>query len=146
VAETVRALGVDPGERYLGVAVSDEMGLLARPLTTLRHAARVGDAARIVALAAEHGAQTIVVGYALNSDGEAGPQARHAERLAEALREQTHIEIVLHDESFSSQQAAEALRAGGKKRRARREQIHAAAAAALLQGFLDAHARETPPG
>jgi putative Holliday junction resolvase len=142
----VRALGVDPGEKYLGVAVSDETGLLARPLTTLRHVARAVDAGLIAALAEEQGAATIVVGYALNSDGEPGPQARHAERLAEALRQQTALPVVLHDESFSSQQAAEFLRAGGKKRRDRREQIHAAAAATLLQSYLDGHTREAPPG
>lgn len=144
--ESVRALGVDPGEKHLGLAVSDACGLVARPLTTLRHTSRADDAARIVAQAAEQAAETIVVGYALNWDGQAGPQARHAERLAEALRELTKTPVMLHDESFSSQEAAEVLRASGKKRRARREQIHATAAASMLQSYLDAHTRETPAG
>lgn len=142
----MRALGVDPGEKYLGVAVSDESGLIARPLTTLRHTARADDAARIVALVQEQAAAMIVLGYALDSDGQPGPQARHAEKLAEALRERTQIPVTLYDESFSSQEAAESLRATGKKRRSRREQIHAAAAATLLQSYLDAHSPETPPG
>jgi len=142
----VRALGVDPGEKLLGVAVSDESGLIARPLTTLRHTARDADAARIIALVQEQAAGTIVVGYALDGDGKPGPQARHAEKLAAALRELTQLPVLLHDESFSSQEAAESLRAAGKTRRARREQIHSAAAAALLQSYLDAHTPETPPG
>jgi len=141
----MRALGVDPGEVNLGVAVSDESGLLARPLATLRHTSRENDAARIVALAQHQAAGVIVLGYALDSDGQPGPQARHAEKLALALRELTALPVLLHDESFSSQEAAEALRATGKKRRARREQIHSAAAATLLQSYLDAHPRETPP-
>jgi putative Holliday junction resolvase len=141
----VRALGVDPGQQHLGVAVSDESGLIARPLTTLRHTARDDDAARIIALAQEQAAGMIVLGYALDGDGKPGPQARHAEKLVAALRELTQLPVLLHDESFSSQEAAESLRAAGKTRRARREQIHSAAAAALLQSYLDAHSRETPP-
>jgi putative holliday junction resolvase len=141
----MRALGVDPGEVNLGVAVSDESGRLARPLATLRHTSRAEDAARIVALAQEQAAGVIVLGYALDSDGQPGPQARHAEKLALALRELTVLPVLLHDESFSSQEAAESLRAAGKKRRARREQIHSAAAATLLQSYLDGHPRETPP-
>ncbi len=142
----MRALGVDPGESYIGLAVSDETGLIARPLDTLRHTARADDAARIVAAAVAQGAELIVLGHALNGYGLAGSQARHAERLAEALRERTALPVVLHDESFSSQEAATALRAAGKNRRARRAQIHAAAAASLLQSYLDEHPRETPPG
>src|SRR5664279_6840 len=128
----MRALAVDPGEVNLGVAVSDETGLLARPLATLRHTSRAEDAARIVALAQQQEAGLIVLGYALDSDGRPGPQARHAEKLAQAVRELTALPVLLHDESFSSQVAAETMRSTGKKRRARREQIHAAAAATLL--------------
>jgi putative Holliday junction resolvase len=142
----MRTLGVDPGEKHLGLAVSDETGLIARPLATLRHTSRADDAARIAALAHKQGAGAIVLGYALDSDGEPGPQARHAEKLAEALREQTQLPVVLHDESFSSQEAAVSMRAAGKNRRARREQIHAAAAATLLQSYLDGHSPETSPG
>jgi putative Holliday junction resolvase len=142
----MRILAVDPGESHLGLAVSDEGELIARPLATLRHTARAADAAGIVAAAREQRAGTIVVGYALDGDGRPGPQARRAEKLAEVLRGQTAVPIVLYDESFSSQEAAEALRVTGKPRRRQREQIHAAAAAALLQNYLDGHSRETPPG
>src|SRR5258707_9325494 len=142
----MRALGVDPGEKHIGLAVSDDTGLVARPLATLRHISRAEDAARIVAAAMAQGAGLIAIGYALDSEGQPGPQARHAEKLAEALRALTPLRVVLDDESFSSQEATEGLRAAGKKRRARREQIHAAAAATLLQSYLDEHSREAPPG
>lgn len=138
----MRILAVDPGEKYIGVAVSDSGAWLARPLTTLRHAARAKDAAQIVALAQENEAGLILVGYPLDSEGQPGPQARHAARLAEALRALTAVQVTLVDESFSSQEAGEALRAAGKNRRARHEQIHAAAAAAILQGYLDEHSSE----
>src|SRR5580765_5834225 len=112
----MRVLGVDPGEKHIGLAVSDETGLVARPLATLRHVSRAEDAAGIVSAAQAQGAALIVVGYALDSDGQPGPQARHAEKLAEALRALTAVPVVLHDESFSSEEAEAGMRAAGKKR------------------------------
>ena len=142
----MRALAVDPGEKFLGLAVSDAGGRIARPLATVRHTARAADAAAIAGAARAEGAEIIVVGSALDSDGRAGAQARHAEGLAQALREATPLPVVLHDESFSSQEAEAAMRASGRGRQARRDQIHAAAAAALLQSYLDANQRKAPPG
>lgn len=138
----MRILAVDPGEKHLGIAISDPEGRLARPLTTLRHASRAKDAAQIVALADENEAGLILVGQALDSEGRPGPQARHAQNVAEAIRALTPLPVELVDESFSSQEAAEALRAAGKRRRDRQAQIHAAAAAAILQGYLDGHTGE----
>lgn len=140
-----RWLAVDPGDQHIGLAVSDETGQVARPLTTLTHTARGQDAARIVALADEQAAGGLVVGLALDADGQRGPRARQAERLAEALRALTSLPVVLWDESLSSHEARRLLRAAGKKRRARRAQEHAAAAAVILQSYLDAHPPETPP-
>ena len=141
----MRILAVDPGEKHIGVAISDPSALLARPLATLRHTSRAKDAAQIAALADENEAGLILVGYPLDSEGRPGPQARHAENVAEAIRALTPLPVELVDESFSSQEAAAALRSAGKNRRARGEQIHAAAAAAILQGYLDGLTREAPP-
>ena len=138
----MRILAVDPGERKIGLAISDPVGIAARPLATLEHTARMEDAARIVALAQSQAAQMIVVGMALEANGQAGPAARHAERLAAALRELTPLPVVLHDESLSTQIAHEAMLASGRRQRARRAQIHAASAAAILQSYLDAHSSE----
>ena len=135
----MRILGVDPGEKKIGLALSDPTGLVARPLTTLMHTSRDDDAAHIAALAAEHQAEMILIGHALDAAGEPGPQARRAERLAEAIRQHTALPVDLHDESYSTQAADQAMRASGKNRRARREQVHAVAAAALLQSYLDGH-------
>ena len=138
----MRILAVDPGEKKIGLAISDPVGIAARPLTTLDHTARMDDAARIVALAVEHDARMIVVGLALEADGQVGPAARHAERLAAALRELTSLPIVLHDESLSTQIAHDAMLASGRRQHARRTHIHAASAAAILQSYLDAHSSE----
>jgi putative Holliday junction resolvase len=136
----MRILSIDPGEKKIGLAISDPEGLIARPLTDLTHVSRPADAARIIALATEHNAEMLLLGFALDAEGRAGPQARRAERLAEALRQLTPLPVNLYDESHSTQTAQAALIAAGKTRRARREQIHAAAAAVLLQSYLDAHA------
>ena len=137
----MRILALDPGEKRIGVALSDPTGFVARPLTTLAHTSREADAARVAALAAEHGAEMILVGIALDAADARGPQARRAERLAEAIRQHTALPVQLHDESFSTQTAQTAMLAAGKKRRARRKQVHAVAAAAILQSYLDAHSR-----
>lgn len=135
----MRLIAVDPGEKYIGVAVSDPSGIIARPLTTLNHESRAKDAERLIALAHEHEAEGIVLGMALDAQGDIGPQARRAERLADALRALTSLPVIPHDESYSSAAAQTLMLASGKKRRERREQIHAVAAAALLQSYLDAN-------
>lgn len=134
----MRILAVDPGERHLGLAVSDPSGLIDRPLTTLTHQSRAADAERIAAVAAEQAAALILIGYALDAEGRPGPQARHAEKLAEAVRARTTLPVIMHDESYSSLTAEAAMRAAGRKRKARRQDIHGVAAAAILQSYLDA--------
>ena len=138
----MRILAIDPGEKHIGVAVSDPSGTVARPLITLAHTSRDEDAARIAGLAQAHSAEMILIGLALDADDRRGPQARRAERLAEAVRRLTPLPVQLHDESFSSQSAQPSLIAVGRQRRARREQVHAVAAAAILQSYLDGHAPE----
>ena len=138
----MRILAVDPGERKIGLAVSDPVGIAARPLATFDHTARMDDAARIVAAALEQDVQMILVGMALEATGEIGPAGRHAERLAAALRELTALPVVLYDESLSTQIAHDAMLASGRRQHSRRTQIHAASAAAILQSYLDAHSSE----
>ncbi|HEX9017689.1 MAG TPA: Holliday junction resolvase RuvX [Anaerolineaceae bacterium] len=135
-----RVLAVDPGEKRLGIALSDPSGTIAGPLTVLQHVSRVVDAASIAALAAEHGAERIVIGEALDADGGQTSQARHAARLAEALREQTSLPVELWDESGSTQAARASRIAMGVSRRKRSGHLDDIAATVILQSYLDAHA------
>lgn len=125
-----RLLGVDPGEVRIGLAVSDPSGIVARPLKVLRHRSRRHDARTIAGLAEEHQARQIVVGVPLDLEGEAGPQARRALRLAEAIQSVSDIPVVTWDESGTTQAAQ---RTGGKS-----AGIDARAAAVILQEYLDA--------
>ena len=132
-----RVIAVDPGEKRLGVAVSDPTGMLARPLAVVRHVARAVDAAQIAALAAEQAAVLILVGVALDDEGGMTPQGRHSEKLAEAIRQQTEIPVLLWDESGSTQAARASRIAMGVSRKKRAGHLDDVAAAVILQSYLD---------
>lgn len=134
----MRILAVDPGEKRLGIAVSDQTGTLARPLTVLPHVARMVDAAAIAALALEHEAGLILVGQALDDDNEPTLQSRRATRLAAAIRQQSSTPVLLWDESGSTQAARAIQLKMGVSRRKRSGHLDDLAAAVILQSYLDA--------
>lgn len=125
-----RVLAVDPGDKRIGVAVSDPTRTVARPLTVLEHTSRYRDALAIGQLAAEHEAALILIGLPLDLEGEIGPQARKALRLADAVRGVSEIEVRTWDESESTVDAAASS--------ASNLPLDARAAAVILQDFLDA--------
>ena len=135
-------LGIDAGERRVGLALSDELRLLASPLTVLdrRRAGLSSVLESIAGLAAQEGVRQVVVGLPLNADGSAGPQAQRAERFARLVEQATSLPVQLWDERLSTHQAEAVLRAQGRNtRRARaRGEIDAVAAAVILQDYLDA--------
>ncbi len=137
----MRILAVDPGEKRLGLALSDPTGTIASPLTTLKHITRAVDAAAIAQVAAENEAGLILVGQALDDEGRPTPQSRLAERLARAIRGQTSIAVQMWDESGSTQAARAASIAMGVSARKRRRQGHGhldeLAAVVILQDYLD---------
>ncbi len=132
-----RILAVDPGEKRLGIAVSDPTGMIAGPLRVLQHVARATDAAAIARLAEEQGAVQIVVGWALDDEGQPTPQARHAERLVEALRAVTALPVILWDESGSTRAARSARLDMGVSRRKRSGHLDEIAATVILQSYLE---------
>jgi putative holliday junction resolvase len=135
-------LAVDPGEKRIGLAISDESGTIANPLRVVEHVARLVDGGVIAQIAAERGAALIVVGQALDDEGQPGPAARKAQRLAEAIRTQTGIPVVLWDESSSTQEARAARRALGGNRKGRAGHLDALAATVILQDYLTSHSHQ----
>lgn len=133
-----RVLAVDPGEKRLGIAISDPTGTIASPMMVLRHVSRAVDADAIARLAGEQQAVCIVIGQALDDEGNPTPQARHAIRLAEAVREKTPLPVVLWDESGSTNAARSARIAMGVSRRKRSGHLDEIAATVILQSYLDA--------
>ncbi len=134
-----RVLAVDPGEKRIGVAISDPSGTIANPLSVIVHVSRPVDAATIAQLAQEQAAVKIVIGQPLDAEGLPGPQARRAARLAEAVQGQTDLPVILWDESGSTQSARAARMAMGVSRRKRRGHLDDLAATYILQTYLDAH-------
>jgi putative Holliday junction resolvase len=134
-----RALGVDLGERRIGLALSDPSRTVASPFEVLR---RSGDAAvdrrAIVAVALEEGANVIVVGLPLSLSGRAGPAARAALAEVEAIRAVAgDIELVVHDERLTTITAERALNEARMGREARRQVVDKIAAAVMLQSCLE---------
>ena len=145
-----RILALDPGERRIGVALSDELGMLATPLCILQR--RGPDRASAAAeLAREHGVVEILVGFPRTLRGEVGPQARRVERFVEELRAAVETPVRLWDERYSTAEAAARLAAtrkpsSGRRGRAGRlaaPHLDALAAAVILQEYLDSR-RSSP--
>jgi putative holliday junction resolvase len=137
-------LGIDAGERRVGVALSDESRLLASPVVVLdrgRGLAPVLDA--LSELARREGVAQMVVGLPLNADGSAGRQARRARDFARVASRVVGVPVELWDERLSTQEAEAIVRAQGRSTRRVRQrgQIDAIAAAVILQDYLD-HAPE----
>jgi putative Holliday junction resolvase len=140
----VRILGIDPGERRIGIAVSDPEGRLAVPVAVYARHGK-GAAADIAATARRELAELIVVGLALNMDGSRGLQAERAERFGRALHTASRIPVVFWDERLSTREAARLMLESGASRRRRKADLDAASATVILQDYLDCHAAgETP--
>lgn len=137
--EPGRILGVDPGSRRIGLAVSDPGQSLASPHRTLT---RAGEAPAELVLAEAHDLAVvrIVVGWPLRLDGSRGPEAVRAEAFAQALRDAGAPLVVLWDERLTSSEAQRKLHSIGRRKGGR--VIDHLAAAVLLQRYLDAHASD----
>jgi putative Holliday junction resolvase len=133
----MRILSVDPGEKHIGIAISDPTGTIAAPLTVVQHVSRLLDAATIADLANQYQAGLIVIGKSLDEDGLSTPASRRADRLAEAIRQQCAIPLKMWDESFSTQAARQARIEMGTSRRKRHGHLDELAATVILQTYLD---------
>lgn len=129
-----RLLGVDFGEKRIGIAVSD--GSLAVPLIIVEHEGREADLARIAALAVEQNASSVVVGLPLLSSGDEGEQARRCRRFGDALARRVDMPVVYHDETLSSVTAAESALVGAGRAR-RKTRVDDLAAVNILQSYID---------
>jgi putative Holliday junction resolvase len=130
----IRRLGLDIGERRIGLALS-ESGIFASPHGVLHRKSKKQDFARFQHLVSELKINQLVIGvpYSLNSDEPVGPQARRVLRYAEALCQTLQIPCHYHDERYSTVDAQQYLAEAGRKK----VPIDAAAAAVILQSFLD---------
>ena len=133
----MRRLGIDHGDRRVGVALSDEDGRIAHPRDTLARKDPKALLETVAALVADEGVEEIVIGLPLHLDGSEGTSARRARRFGELLGEATGRPIVMWDERFTTAQAERALGASGMRSKAQRKVVDKVAAALMLQSYLD---------
>jgi putative pre-16S rRNA nuclease len=133
-----RTLALDIGEKRIGVAVGDETGTLARPLTTISRASKRQDFERIARLVTEQSAERVIAGYPRSLSGDEGPQAQRVRRYVEALAMTLPVPVELWDERYTTVEATDRLHEAKRRRPRDRGQLDAAAAAIILQDYLDA--------
>jgi putative Holliday junction resolvase len=133
----VRALGIDVGKVRVGVAVTDELGLLAHPRAHLDGRDPRRAIGALAELAVAERVELFVVGLPRSLGGDEGPAARRARRFGRALGQRTGLPVEFYDEWLSTREARGRLRDQGLDDRAARERIDSAAAAVVLQSWLD---------
>jgi putative holliday junction resolvase len=139
VKQTGRLLGVDWGEKRIGLALSDESQLLAQPLTTLtRRAGKRFPMRRFITLVKEHAVTGAVVGLPLAADGSEAAAAGRARALAQEIARHSGLTVDLWDERFTTARALQAVREMAGSTKGRRAELDALAATLLLQHYLDA--------
>ena len=135
-----RALGIDHGEARIGLAISDELGMLAHPLETV-HAQEVADPVQHIAgIVARDQIGIVILGLPRNMNGTYGPAAEHVRAFAELLRAAIPCEVKLWDERLTSVAAQRALHEAGRTVKNSRDVIDQVAAQMILQGWLDSQA------
>lgn len=130
----LRILAIDYGKRRIGLAISDEMGLTARPLAVLTRTNRRNDLRRLRELAREHAVGRIVVGQPLNMDGSAGSMAEEAARFAARIQKELGLPVELADERLSSWEAEQMRPSKAGRHGVAKDDI---AAAVILRDFLE---------
>jgi RNAse H-fold protein YqgF len=135
-----RALGIDVGDRRIGLALSDSGGILASPLIILEHMTESADIEAILKIAKEREAEQIIVGLPRLMNGDIGPQAQKVQAFTEALRSHTQIPIEYRDERLTTVTAQRLHQESGfkkKNRNNRNIRYDAMAAAVILQDYLE---------
>ncbi len=138
----MRFLGVDPGKKRVGLAISDPGESLASPLKVLARRSLGQVVEEIAALCHEEEIEGIVVGLPLNMDNSSGPAAQEAEELGKRLGEATGLAVEYWDERLSSVTAENAMLEADLSRAMRKRKIDKVAAQIILQGFLEARKRK----
>ena len=132
-----RLLGIDLGKARVGMAISDELALLAHPLETFPADKPNAVFERIAAIVREKDVERVVVGLPRNMNGTMGPAATEALEFVDRLREKLPCPVVTWDERLTTVAAHRALRDAGRSTRTTRGQVDQVAAQMILQGYLD---------
>ncbi|HHY85000.1 MAG TPA: Holliday junction resolvase RuvX [Verrucomicrobia bacterium] len=133
----MRILALDHGTKRIGVAISDEMKLIAQPLEFIPAEPFADVVARLKTLIREKEVELVLLGMPRNMDGSYGPAAMKVQEFAAALRDALTVPIQTWDERLTSQQAQRFLIEGNVRRKDRKTKVDKTAAAILLQSYLE---------
>jgi len=139
IGDVMRILGLDYGEKRIGIAVSDELGLTAQGLETLQRKNAAHDVERIGKIARDLGVEKIVVGYPIRLNGEEGIQCEKVKRFAGRLETALSVPVVFQDETLTTREAESILIQANVRREKRKLLVDKLAAGIILQSYLDSH-------
>lgn len=132
-----RILGIDPGEKRIGVAISDPLAITAQGLPTILSKSSSEAVLEICKITREYKVEKIVIGLPLNMDGTEGEQAKLAYQLGAQLEDLLDVPIIFRDERLTSRQAEAVLLDADVRREKRKEHIDKLSAQIILQSYLD---------
>ena len=138
----MRTMGLDVGTRTIGVAISDELGITAQGLKTLKRRSMEEDLTELATIIGQFEIEKIVVGLPKNMDGTLGKQAEFVLKWIEVLTDQFQVPVVTWDERLSTVGASKVLLEADLSRRKRKKVIDKLAAVLILQGYLDQNRRK----
>ena len=133
----MRILGLDIGDRTIGVAVCDPLGLTAQGITTIKRKSIVLDIEEISKICKEYSVESFVSGLPKNMNGTIGPQGEKVQRFCEKLEETLGLPIKMWDERLTTVSANRAMLEGDLSRAKRKKIVDKIAAIYILQGYLD---------
>ena len=134
---TGRIMGLDIGDKTIGVAVSDLMGMTAQGIKTIKRTSKKNDIEEIKQIIKEKQVNLIVSGLPKNMNGTVGPQGEKVQKLCELIKEETGLEIEFWDERLTTVAAEKTLITADISRKKRKNVIDMMAAVLILQGYLD---------
>lgn len=137
----MRIMGLDVGDKTIGVAVSDAMGWTAQGVETIRRQSLQKDLERIAELIGQYEVTEVVVGLPKNMNGSIGPRGESCQAFAHKVEEHTGLPVRLWDERLTTMAAEKMLIAADVSRQKRKQVIDKMAATLILQGYLDAQSR-----
>lgn len=134
----MRIMGIDYGERHIGIAMSDELGLTAQGLFTIERRNRRQVLEAVGDLVSRYGVEQIVLGYPVRLDGSKGIQCGKVDRFTALLKARFGLPVVLREETLTTKEAEGLMREAGVPGKRRRRIVDRLAASLILQGHLDA--------
>ena len=137
----MRVIGLDLGNRTVGIALSDYLGIIANPVGTFRFEDQDLDAAlsQVVQVIKENQVEKIVLGLPKNMNGTIGPQAEYCLKFKDMLEKATNLEVIMIDERLTSKQADVIMLKADMSRNKRKKNVDKLAATIILQTYLDRH-------